>query len=277
MFYFRRVVTRRGQERLIQRLVDIDDYQRRAATSLDSSLRRVHTDMHHLSGGLLDIIMSVQRLEDKLDRLASVDSEARTSSPSRAGSTSRGRPQPAAVRRSNSRGHASESSGQGLKKAKRGQPAPEKESANRRKDKDVTEQPKPLDGARIADMPLEVSIVARKQAEEEADASTKPSGPSEVTESVLDAKFADISKRLERIALAVGVKVGHQDGDDEEDRRRLKEKLKVAIELDRRTKVRTIVSSSEMWLEYIFGICPPDKRVGKRGSRYSAPAAFICR
>ncbi len=45
------------------------------------------------------------------------------------------------------------------------------------------------------------------------------------------------------------------------------EKLKVAIELDRRSKVRTIVSSGEVWIDYLFGICRPDQRIGKRGSR----------
>ncbi len=44
--------------------------QLRAAGALDTALRRVHSDIHHLSGGLLDVFMSVQRLEDKLDRLA---------------------------------------------------------------------------------------------------------------------------------------------------------------------------------------------------------------
>ncbi len=36
-----------------------------------------------------------------------------------------------------------------------------------------------------------------------------------------------VDRRLERIAGAVGVKSGGNEGDDEEDRRRLKEKLKV--------------------------------------------------
>ena len=55
--------------------MEIDDFQQRTATSTDASLRRVHSDMQHLSGGVLDIIMSVQRLEDKLDRLSSGENE----------------------------------------------------------------------------------------------------------------------------------------------------------------------------------------------------------
>ena len=257
--------------------MEIDDYQRRTATSTDASLRRVHSDMQHLSGGLLDIIMSVQRLEDKLDRLSSGDGEWRTpSSPRRSTSAIKGRPPPPANRRASSRGDV-ESNGEGLKRTKA--QAAEKETVNRKTAVDnVSGQPKAVDSDRNIDMPMEVIVPVRRLEAEvlDASASTKPSDSlvQEMHPS-LDTKIGEVNKMLERIAVAVGVKIGGNEGDDEEDRKRLKEKLKVAIELDRRTRVHTIVSSREVWLEYIFGICSPDKRVGKRGSRFLAPSACI--
>jgi ElaB/YqjD/DUF883 family membrane-anchored ribosome-binding protein len=76
-----------------------------------------------------------------------------------------------------------------------------------------------------------------------------------------------LDKKIERIAGAVGVLfTGGGHGDDNEDRKRLKEKLKAALE----RQTRTIVAEQEEWMEYIFGICKPDGRVGKRGSRYNS-------
>ncbi len=54
--------------------------------------------------------------------------------------------------------------------------------------------------------------------------------------------------------------------DDAEDRKRLKERLKEVLEVGERTRP-TRVSGKEGWLEYIFGICQPDGRFGKGGSR----------
>ena len=73
-----------------------------------------------------------------------------------------------------------------------------------------------------------------------------------------------LEKRLDRIASAVGVKT---NGEEDDDRKRLKEKLKQAIERDKRSRVRKIESEQAMWLEYIFGICKADRHFGKRGSR----------
>jgi hypothetical protein len=84
----------------------------------------------------------------------------------------------------------------------------------------------------------------------------------------INAKIAAIDRKLEQIAISLGVRGVSSEGDDEEDRKRLKEKLKQAIEADRRSRVRTIISRGEVWLEYIFGICRPDQRIGKRGSRW---------
>ena len=76
---------------------------------------------------------------------------------------------------------------------------------------------------------------------------------------------ASLDKRLDRIASAVGVKASEEDDDD---RKRLKEKLKLAIERDKRSRIRKIESEQAKWLEYIFGICKADQRCGKRGSRF---------
>jgi hypothetical protein len=85
----------------------------------------------------------------------------------------------------------------------------------------------------------------------------------------LSLRLGSLETMLAQIADAVGVKSGTGgEGDDDEDRRRLKEKLKLAIEADRRSRIRPIVSRAEVWLEYIFGICQPDQRIGKRGSRW---------
>jgi hypothetical protein len=88
----------------------------------------------------------------------------------------------------------------------------------------------------------------------------------------VDALSDSLSKKLERIAYALGIRnlnVVDKSGDDSEDRKRLKEKLKAAFDIDRRSNMRThvVVSVKEKWLDYIFGICKPDQRIGKRGSR----------
>ncbi len=82
-------------------------------------------------------------------------------------------------------------------------------------------------------------------------------------------KLDALDKKVESVASAVGVRSGIAAGDDEEDRRRLKEKLKEALDRDRDRRNRVDDDSSEqsVWLEYIFGICRPDQRMGKRGSR----------
>ena len=82
-----------------------------------------------------------------------------------------------------------------------------------------------------------------------------------------NANFGLIDKKLDLIAISMGVRGVNSQYDHEEDRKGLKEKLRQAIEADRRSRVNPIVSHAEVWLEYLFGICHPDKRLGKRGSR----------
>jgi hypothetical protein len=82
----------------------------------------------------------------------------------------------------------------------------------------------------------------------------------------MDLKIDGMDKKIERIALAVGARLG-TGVSEEEDRRRLKEKLKEALESAQRNQMQHVESEKEVWLEYIFGICKPDGRIGKMGSR----------
>jgi hypothetical protein len=47
------------------------------------------------------------------------------------------------------------------------------------------------------------------------------------------------------------------------------------MESGTRHSVRHIESEQEMWTEYIFGICKPDGRVGKAGSRHFPSSAHL--
>ncbi len=96
----------------------------------------------------------------------------------------------------------------------------------------------------------------------------------------LEVLSESISKKLERIAYALGIRnlnVVDNSADDAEDRKRLMEKLKIAFDSDRRKKLIKKDSDREIWLEYVFGICKPDQRIGRRGSRYSGCASLTCK
>lgn len=79
-------------------------------------------------------------------------------------------------------------------------------------------------------------------------------------------KLERLDKKLERIAGAVGARAG-PGIDGEESRRRLKEKLKEAIDSEERSRLQLVETEQERWMEYIFGICMPNGRIGKCGSR----------
>jgi hypothetical protein len=91
---------------------------------------------------------------------------------------------------------------------------------------------------------------------------------------VLDLKLDFMDKKLERIAGAVGVRTGGGPN-EEEDRRRLKEKLKEALESAQRNRQQQVESEKEVWMEYLFGICKPDGRIGKTGSRRVQFASLV--
>ena len=63
-------------------------------------------------------------------------------------------------------------------------------------------------------------------------------------------------------------------GDDDEDRKRLKERLKGALDSDRRQLHAESMNAAEGWLEYVFGICRPDHRIGKLGSRFDKDLGY---
>ena len=88
----------------------------------------------------------------------------------------------------------------------------------------------------------------------------------EAMDSKIDRRFEAMEKRLEKIADAVGVKKMVAEGNDDEDRKRLKERLNEALGDHRRTTLRN-KGETEGWLEYFFGICKPNGRLGKHGSR----------
>ena len=83
----------------------------------------------------------------------------------------------------------------------------------------------------------------------------------------IDARCDGVERRLEKIAHAVGIRNVVSAGDDDEDRKRLKMRLKEALTLQNEDD-RVSASGSEGYLEYFFGIRPPNGRIGKQGSRF---------
>ncbi len=72
---------------------------------------------------------------------------------------------------------------------------------------------------------------------------------------------------LGKIAQVLGVKEDANVGDDEEDRKRLKVRLKEALEKKRPHTDNSVIEASG-YLEHYFGICRPNTRTGKHGSRF---------
>ncbi len=81
-------------------------------------------------------------------------------------------------------------------------------------------------------------------------------------------KLDDLDRKINLIADAVGVKIRGKHEEDAEDRKRLKERLKEAIVIEKRSRYFD-EDDRESWAEYIFGITKPNGRVGKMGSRYA--------
>ncbi len=75
-----------------------------------------------------------------------------------------------------------------------------------------------------------------------------------------------VENRLESIAVALGVTVQTNACNDEAAQKWLKERLKEVTEVQQR-KQTLKHREKETWMEYIFGICESDGRVGKRESR----------
>ena len=84
-------------------------------------------------------------------------------------------------------------------------------------------------------------------------------------------QFLRIEKRLGEIADAVGAQSALTAGAStkEDDCKRLKERLKGALELEQTRHLSD--HRRETWMEYFFGVCKPDGRLGKNGSRFGKP------
>jgi hypothetical protein len=95
--------------------------------------------------------------------------------------------------------------------------------------------------------------------------------------SYVEKQLEMLDKQLLLVAKAVGAPLLQRisAGDDNEDRKRLKEKLKEALESDRRGRLRRIQPETQQWVEYLFGICSPDRRNGKRGHRYKQAVELV--
>jgi hypothetical protein len=85
-------------------------------------------------------------------------------------------------------------------------------------------------------------------------------------EETFERHFEKIERKIKSIVDVVGIEAPKND--DSEDRKRLKEKLKEAMKHEEQR--HALASEPESWMEYIFGICKPDGRIGKGGSRYAA-------
>jgi hypothetical protein len=77
-------------------------------------------------------------------------------------------------------------------------------------------------------------------------------------------------------SLAVSPKQGEVDAENKEnqaaearDRKRFKERLK-------KEAFKAMHMEAPSWLEYLFGICQGDKRMGKDGSRYLRFGFCVC-
>ncbi len=78
-------------------------------------------------------------------------------------------------------------------------------------------------------------------------------------------RLMELDKRFEGISEAVGMKPKNRSEDNDEDRKRIMEKFKVALE-NQQTHCASNIAP-EGYFEYYFGIRKPNSRLGKRGSR----------
>ncbi len=93
-------------------------------------------------------------------------------------------------------------------------------------------------------------------------------GRNQVQDVDFDRHFEKIHKRINLVSDLVGGNPPSVKGKGE-DRKRLKERLKEAIKTEN-SKSSVLVHEREEWMEYLFGICKQDGRVGKPGSRQAA-------
>jgi hypothetical protein len=82
----------------------------------------------------------------------------------------------------------------------------------------------------------------------------------------VDTRCDGMERRLDKISHAVGIRNVVNVGDDNEDRKRLKMRLKEALTIQNADRVSAC--EPEGYLEYFLGIRPSNGRIGKQGSRY---------
>jgi hypothetical protein len=263
---------RNFEDRLIQRIEKMNEYQWTRSEKLDASIQHLQTGIHDIASRLLDLAVGMQRLEVKLDRVE----ESESSNMHQHGAQKYGTAITTNSQYSMS-SRLSETSGAGwdpkIKRTQDSLPVDTQQDAAIRKESFRDAVKMSIENFENEGSESELVYHNNRKLHRQDSDCTLPSGQLEPGPSAadmlpeLDTKLRIIDKKLGQISASLGIKSGANEGDDEEDRRRLKEKLKAAIEVDRRSRVLTIVSRSEVWLEYIFGICSPDQRLGKRGSR----------
>ena len=287
---------RKFEERLDKRISEVQAAQMRASVATDASLHNIHTDVHLLAGRLLDV---VQRLEDRLAVLVgradndgrhhipseqmqkdAVHDDFRLLSPRKSGHTSSVGVGPGAgiigasglLESGTRRGTGPNTDNVTVQQSfimKR--PGSMKGWSQESDQMDLFTGLKQRKGSSDNKEEAESSSLLRRTTfVDDAESKKGPQIVADATDRLkdLDTRIGEMNQKLNSIGIAVSTlsKSKINEG-DEDDRKRLKEKLKLAIELDRRSRIRTIVSRREVWMEYIFGICSPDKRIGKRGSR----------
>ena len=109
-------------------------------------------------------------------------------------------------------------------------------------------------------------VLKRENQRVSAPLQLKKAGDEELSSDVL-VQLHHMNKQLSIFADAVGVpgQIGGSTKDD--DCKRLKERLRGALDNEKKKKSFKIANAPEVWLEYIFGIAKPDRKKGIRGSR----------
>jgi hypothetical protein len=323
-------VQRHFEDRLAQQLGDMDVSIRRNFDKVLGHhlgpIRRAHADaQERLEGDMLDIVVVVRRLEEKLDRIAESVRWAEqqwgpecSSAPQRWNGSHPGteRQRQSAGGESGKRGGeenyahtearggrgdprtlmdvidkvcASNGRGGALVRQRMPPPATTADTAitiattvpHQIRGGDACADPSPASEQQAASVAVSAGlrepeaqreslaelhrpVVAREEGRMEHGADWQS------TNKKVEALSDSISKKLERIAYALGIRnlnVVDNSADDSEDRKRLMEKLKSAFDNDRRRRSVEEGTDRDKWLDYIFGICKPDQRIGKRGSR----------
>ncbi len=280
--YYTNFMQRSFEERLGQKIEEMDETQKSRSATIESSLREAHNDMHRMAASLLDIAISIRRVEDKLDRASEKQNAevGQYTSLQRPGDKAMAGDDKQPLRATLQCAHTNH--GERLELGTETDVL-ETNGADALAEQGVQQQDSVVQSSKGAEDSLDIQHSDQDSAAvklsrsgsskelhnycKDTDALAKLEHEATVGLLQLDTKLAAMDKKLEKITASMGIRSGASMGDDEEDRKRLKEKLKLAIELDKRSRVRKVVSKREVWLEYVFGICIPDKRTGKRGSR----------